>query len=300
VGTAVQQIKQGKEIVQSISRSVNTISSLATAASRDNHIYPLEFTYMTSDLDKIAKVGTDILADMKTGLAGSGNVLKMSDGERANWIREVHKRVLAYEQGIQIYFKNIQSRSYSRTLNQADVRNTSALYRLVADASQNAMFNYNATITGTGYDGTYDNTDKPLDTKASEAEKELRNFCQLAYQNYYDEVQIAEMNNEKTALRTLMAQGYQFQAKDPKWWQGPIINTVTMAGDLNDFTTTMTTSGSELNLEDTFKGFIRPNGQKISNEEMMMEIRIESRKTMGPIQAAIKTKHGLDKCDGLN
>jgi hypothetical protein len=306
VSTAVQQIKQGKEIIGSISRSVQTISSLATAASKDGHIYPIEFTYMTSDLDKIAKLGTEILADMKTGLAGSGNVLKMEDAERATWIREVHKRVMAYESGIQIYFNNIQKRSFSRTTNNADIRNTSALYKMVGDAAQSAAFTYNANITGSGYDASYDNTDKSIldddspALKAKDAEKKLRNHCQLAYENYYDMLQIEEAKNEGRAFATLLRQGYMWESKETNFWQNTFTPGAQFKKEAETFEATLSGGSTEVSFSDAYKGFIAPNGKKISNTEMETLIRIESRKSIPDIRAELKERFDLSKCDGLN
>ncbi len=302
VSSAVQQVKQGKEIITSISKSVSTISALATAASKDGHIYPLEFQYMTKDLDNIAKVGTSILADMKTGLAGSGNVLKMSDAERASWIREVHKRVLAYEDGIQFYFRNIEKRSFGRTQNKADVKNTSALYSLVADASNNPMFNYDAAITGTGYDATYDNTDKSVldSVRASKEERDLRDQCQIDYDNYFAALQIEEAKNEGAAFLALIQQGYMWESKDSNFWQNTFTPSSSIKKEGDTFESYVSGGSSEVSFSEAYKGFKDPSGKRISNQEMELKVKILASGNLLQIRQKLKAEYNLSKCDGLN
>lgn len=319
VSSAVQQFHRGTEIIQTIQKTSQKISVLSNAVAKDGHIYPAEYQNMLADMGEMAKVGTNIIKDMKSATTQQGGVLKMSDGERMTWLNSTYSRVKSFEVMVNSYFAKVQNMSLRRSGNRTDLTSTSKLYTMSLPSVVGVVgTGGSVTMSSNGYDNGYvDDKSSVLDSayKSNEAKKikEMQKNCMTRIQNYYDEKSIVEANMEREAFVSLMNKGWDYKAKKPKFNFQTLLNlnaitTVTSAYDqiqninsLNNGTTTSGSSNISATIDDAIQGFVDPNGQYVSNEQFMVYLRIEARELMltNNVDEKLRTKWKLDECSSL-
>lgn len=268
VASAVQQFHRGAEVVKTISHASQKMSQLSAAVSRDGHIYPAEYALMTKDINALAAVGTGILKDMRSATTQAGGVLEMNDAQRVEFIDNAYKLVVQYDRMIDRYFSLVRSRSIQRSGNSADLASTAKLYRIAYQTSQaGGGGNIYAQSEGTGYDNGYvEDTTSILDK----------------------------------AYNALLMEGYRFEFKKSR-----ITDSISSAWNWVDSGGATTeakggTAGGGSNvqsqIEEGIKNFIGPDGKVISNEEMMVKVRIKARELMKPTREELRKKWKLDEC----
>lgn len=305
VASAVQQFHRGAEVVKTISQASQKMSQLSAAVNRDGHIYPAEYALMTKDINALAAVGTGILKDMRSATTQAGGVLEMNDAQRVEFIDNAYKLVVQYDRMIDRYFSLVRSRSIQRSGNSADLASTAKLYRIAYQTSQaGGGGGIYAQSEGTGYDSGYVNDttsvlDKAYNSPQAMEFRKKQQECMDNQANYYDELQIEEARKEGEALHALLMEGYRFEFKPAR-----ISDTFSSAWNFIDSggqtTEGKSSAGGTTNvqsqIEEGIKNFIGPDGKVISNEEMMVKIRIKARELMKPTREELRKKWKLDEC----
>lgn len=306
VGSAVQQFHRGAEVVKTISQASQKMSQLSAAVSRDGHIYPAEYALMTKDVNALAAVGTGILKDMRSATTQAGGVLEMNDAQRVEFIDNAYRRVVQYDRMVDRYFSLIRSRSIQRSGNSADLASTAKLYRIAYQTSQTGGGGgVYARSEGSGYDSGYvEDTTSVLDRAYNSPQamefRRKQQECMDNQANYYDELQIEEAKKEGEALASLLMEGYRFEFKRAR-----ITDTISSAwnwfdsgGETTDGKNATAGGGNNVQsqIEEGIKNFVGPDGQVISNEEMMVNIRIKARELMKPTREELRKKWKLDDC----
>jgi hypothetical protein len=298
VASTVRQFHRGIETVSTVQKAVQKMAKLSAAVSRDGHIYPNEYALMTQDIEALAAAGSAIFKDMHTATTQSGGVLKMTDGERVNFLDNAYKRVSHFNSLIDRYFAKVRAMSIQRSGNKTDLANTVKLYNLASRVNTvGAGGEIYRNTRDLAYDMGYDDRDTSVLDKAytnaeAKALREKQALCAENQANYYDELDLRESRVERDAFYYLISQGgYRFEYK-----KGSI------KSDLNSLFTgggqeqTNNTINLQTSIEESFKGFIDPNGKFISNEEFLLEVKIKSRELMRPIREELRAKWKLDEC----
>lgn len=305
VSSSVRQFKRGIEVVETISRSAQKMAQLSAAASRDGHIYPAEFELMTTDIQAMAAAGTGILTEMKSATTQSGGILKMSDAERVAFIEKAYVKTSQYERMIDGYFRLIRARSVKRSGNKADYASTARLYTVAGRVDLGgSRGSVQTRINGSGYDNGYvDDSSSVLDKAyTSEEARQMRlrmQECNDNQRNYYDELQLAEAKMEHEGLLALLKEGYSFQFKPARISDtfSSVFNFIDSGGATTDGKAQGTgTTDVRSQIEEGIKNFVGPDGAVISNEEMMVLIRIKARELVRPVREELRTKWKIDDC----
>lgn len=305
VASAVQQFHRGTEIVRTITQATQKMAQLSTAVSRDGHIYPAEYALMTQDINKLAGVGTAILKDMRSATTQSGGVLEMDDAKRVEFINHAYKLVTQYDRLIDQYFRKIRARSVQRSGNSADLASTTKLYEVASRTSSlGGGGGIYAQSEGMGYDFGYekDSTsilDKAYTSKEAKEFRQKQQECMDNQANYYDELQMEEAKKEGEALNALLMEGYHFQFKPARLTDtfSSVFNFIDSGGATTDGKAQGSgTTNVQSQIEEGIKNFIGPDGKVISNEEMMVKIRIKTRELMKPKREELRKRWKLDEC----
>ena len=308
VTSTVRQFHRGIETVTTVQKAVQKMAKLSAAVSRDGHIYPNEYALMTQDIEALAAAGSAIFKDMHTATTQSGGVLKMTDGERVNFLDNAYKRVSHFNTLIDHYFAKVRAMSIQRSGNKTDLANTVKLYNLASRVN---------TVGGGGeiyrntrdlaYDMGYDDRDTSVLDKAytnaeAKALREKQAICAENQANYYDELYFKEAQMDKEAFQALLGEGYTFEAK-----KGSFMN---VAKDIVTFKVFKrvvdgveelvgeNTSSKDMQTEinDSVKNFIDPSGKVISNEEFQLQLKFKARELMRPVREQLRKKWKLDEC----
>lgn len=314
VAGAVRQFHRGTQIITEVTECTNKLAKYSTAISKDGHISTAEYALIADDVAIIVKEGKNILKDMKTVVTSGSSILKMTDGERAKWLDETYKRVNNFSNGIDRYFSFVREASTKRSGSSKDLFNTAKLYEVAAESSEiNETGTFDGTITGSTYDGTYDDSDKSLlDSAFTSAEakklKKQQEDCERAINNFNNEVSVVEKRMDIVATSQLISEGWRFVPKIKKrgiFQQAQI----SIGGNLQTATdpaTGSTTGNMGLGgwssgtiteeIEEDIEGWFDPTGKKISNDMFMVEMHARSADLMVLKKEDLRIKWGLDKC----
>jgi hypothetical protein len=304
---AVQQFHRGTEIVQTITKCTSKLNSMATAVSKDGHIYPAELTAMSDDIGRMAEQGTEILKDMRTATTQSGSVLKMTDADRIKWLDETYKRVRKFEQMIDSYFNKVKAMSLKRSGNKYDLGSTASLYAS-ADRSvpRYGTGSVGAKINGTGYDNGYDNdTNSVLNNieeseKAKLAQKRMLQ-CQENQQNYYDEKSILEIKMEDVGWAALLNEGWVLKMGNGITFSTNFETQTIVSAIVRDSTGSALNSvtggfASAILNDDSIDKIISPSGNRVTKEEFQIRLRMKVRELMPFQDAILRKKWRLEDC----
>ncbi len=306
VASAVQQFHRGTQVVKTITQASQKMAQLSAAVSRDGHIYPAESAMMAKDINSLAKIGTEILKDMRSATTQQGGVLEMTDAQRVEFIDKAFDKVTRYDKMIDKYFSLVRSMSVQRSAGAADLASTARLYEIAWKVPEiGGGAGYTAESEGMGYDMAYveDTTsilDKAYDSPQAKAFRKKQQECMDNQANYYDELQIEEARSEGEALHFLVTEGgYRFDFKN-----ATITGTLSSAWNwVNSGGETTNSPGSagggsnvQTQIEEGVKNFVGPDGKVISNEEMMVKIRIKARELMKPAREELRKKWKIDDC----
>ncbi|GHB87393.1 hypothetical protein [Persicitalea jodogahamensis] len=305
VASAVQQFHRGTQVVQTITQASQKMAQLSAAVSRDGHIYPAEYALMVKDVNNLAKIGTEILKDMRSATTQSGGVLEMTDAQRVEFIDKAFDKVTKYDNLIDAYFNKVKAMSIQRSGNSADLASTTRLYEVAYRLPQSGGGGaITAQSEGMGYDMGYENDttsilDKAYDSPQAKAFRKKQQECMDNQANYYDELLLAEVKSEGEAFKALMMSGYSFEFKPSRITSD--LKSVWNWIDSGGQTTEGKSSGGggadvSSQIEEGIKNFIGPDGKVISNEEMMVLIRIKARELLKPARDELRKKWKLDEC----
>lgn len=304
VTSSVQQFHRGTQVVSTITKASQKMAQLSAAVSRDGHIYPGEAALMAQDVNALAKIGTEILKDMRSATTQSGGVLEMDDAQRVQFIDKAFERVTRYDQMIDRYFALVRGMSIQRSAGSADLASTAKLYEVAYRMpTAGGGGSISAESEGYGYDAGYEKDsssilDKAYTSEEAKAFRKKQQECMDNQANYYDELQLAEARSEADALHALLMEGYAFQFK-----KGTItgslssaFNWVNSGGESTEPASAGGTNTVQSQIEEGIKNFIGPDGKVISNEEMMVKVRIKSRELIKPVKEQLRKTWKLDEC----
>jgi hypothetical protein len=314
VAGAVRQFHRGTQIVTEVTDCTTKLSKFSTAISKDGHISVAEYALISKDVIEIVKEGKNILKDMKSVVTAGNSILKMPDGDRAKWLDDTYKRVNAYSNAIDGYFSYVKSHSSRRSGNSKDLFNTVKLYEVATqDIESGNHDSFNGTITGSTYDGSYDDSGKSvLDSFATSAEAKLlkkqQEDCERALTNYTNNLAVDEKRMDIVAVSQLISEGWRFVPKIKK--RGLFQTaTISIGGNLTTATDGATGDGTgSMNLggwssgtiteeiEEDIEGWFDPTGKKVSNDLFLVYMQAKSAELMIPRKEELKKLWGVDKC----
>lgn len=320
VSNSVRQFHRGTQVINTISRCTAKLSTLSEAVSRDGHIYPAEYALMSQDISTLATAGTNIIKDMKAATAQSGSVLQMTDAERTTFITLAYDKAIAFENAIDAYFNKIRSASLRRSGSRNDVAGTVRLYDLVAQSGTGFQGQSQGRVVDTeGYDDEYDDREiSALDSAyTSDQAKEMmerQRQCETRLQNYYDEKFLVEEKMQFEAFRSLMQKGWTYKIKQPEFSLNSILNTNLFSstnstfdtaialGQLNSTQSGGSTQNVTATIEEAIDGFVDPNGDRVSNEQFQIYLRIETRQLIldQNIDLQLRDKWKLAECSNMS
>ncbi|MES2797377.1 MAG: hypothetical protein V4683_15505 [Bacteroidota bacterium] len=315
VSGAVRQFHRGTQIISEVTECTQKLSKYSAAISKDGHISAAEYALIAEDVVMIVKEGKNILKDMKSVVTAGSSILKMDDAQRAKWLDDTYRRVNKFSNGIDNYFSFVRTRSSRRSANGLDLFNTVKLYDTAALASNssNALGDFSDDISGSTYDGNYDDSGKSvLDTFTTSQEakilKKQQEDCERAINNFNNEVAVVEKRMDIAATSQLISEGWRFvpklkkrglfqqasisiggnltQATDPA--TGQITGTMGLGGWSNGTITE--------EIEEDVEGWFDPTGKKISNDLFLVEMQARSAELMVAKKEDLRLKWGLDKC----
>jgi hypothetical protein len=315
VSGAVRQFHRGTQIVTEISECTKKLSKYSAAISKDGHISTAEYALIADDVALIVKEGKNILKDCKSVVTAGSSILKMDDAARAKWLDDTYRRVNKFSNGIDSYFSFVRTRSTKRSGNGRDLFNTVKLYDTAALASNtsDALGDFSDNITGSTYDGNYDDSGKSiLDTFATSQEakvlKKQQEECERAINNYSNEVAVVEKRMDIVATSQLINEGWRFVPKIKK--RGIFQQaSISIGGNLTQSTDPATgnttgnmglsgwSSGSITEeIEEDIEGWFDPTGKKVSNDMFLVYMQARSAEIMVGKKEELRQKWGLDKC----
>lgn len=315
VSGAVRQFHRGSQIVTEVAECTQKLSKYSAAIAKDGHISTAEYALIADDVTQIVKEGKNILKDMKSVVTAGSSILKMDDAQRAKWLDDTYRRVNKFSNGIDAYFSFVRTRSTRRSASGRDLFNTVKLYDIAALASNpsEALGDFSDTITGSTYDGSYDDTGKSvLDTFAVSQEakilKKQQEDCERAINNFNNEVAVVEKRMDIVATSQLLSEGWHFVPKIKK--RGLFqTQTISLGGNLQtalDPNTGVTTGNLGIGgwssgniteeIEEDIEGWFDPTGKKVSNDMFLVEMQARSAELMVQKKEDLRKKWGLDKC----
>lgn len=315
VSGAVRQFHRGTQIISEVNECTQKLSKYSAAIAKDGHISSAEYALIADDVVLIVKEGKNILKDMKSVVTAGSSILKMDDAQRAKWLDDTYRRVAKYSNGIDSYFSFVRSRSTRRSASGKDLFNTVKLYDTAALASgtSDALGDFSDTISGSTYDGSYDDSGKSvLDTFAVSQEAKLlkkqQEDCERAINNFNNEVSVMEKRMDIVATSQLISEGWHFIPKIKK--RGLFqTQSISLGGNLQtalDPATGLTTGNMGIGgwssgniteeIEEDIEGWFDPTGKKVSNDMFLVEMQARSAELMVQKKEELRKKWGLDKC----
>lgn len=315
VSGAVRQFHRGTQIVSEVTECTQKLSKYSVAISKDGHISTAEYQLIADDVAMIVKEGKNILKDMKSVVTAGTSILKMDDASRAKWLDDTYRRVNKFSNGIDSYFAFVRTRSARRSGSGRDLFNTVKLYDTaeLASTPPNALGDFSDNITGSTYDGEYDDSGKSiLDTFATSQEakilKKQQEDCERAINNFNNELAVVEKRMDIVATSQLLSEGWRFVPKIKK--RGIFQQaTISIGGNLTQATdpaTGQTTGSMGLGgwssgtiteeIEEDIEGWFDPTGKKISNDMFLVYMQARSAELMVNKKEELRVKWGLDKC----
>lgn len=310
VTSAVRQFHRGTQIISSISGTVTKLSKLSNVVSMDGHIYASEYKTIAEDITKITKEGTSIIKDMKTATAQTGGVLEMTDADRTKWLEQTFAKVSGFENMVNKFVNMVKIGSTRRVANKYDLAATARLYNTLNTTGQGSYDPITGiSITGNGYDTAYSNdstnalTNYENNQKAQLLKQKMQK-CSENMQNYYDELEIVNINTEFFSVMALFSEGYGFKHKSgatfssnavspPVWAQLQIAQ-----DDTQNSSFTFSGGGSNISTDmaEDIDYWFGPGGVKITQEEFDIRTRMKTRELIKPQDAALRVKWKLDEC----
>jgi hypothetical protein len=315
VSGAVRQFHRGTQIVSEVAECTKKLSKYSAAISKDGHISTAEYALIADDVALIVKEGKNILKDMKSVVTAGSSILKMDDAARAKWLDDTYRRVNKFSNGIESYFSFVRTRSTRRSSNGRDLFNTIKLYDTAELASKptGALGDFSDTITGSTYDGNYDDSGKSiLDTFATSQEakilKKQQEDCERAINNFSNELAVIDKRMDIVATSQLINEGWRFVPKIKK--RGIFQQaTISIGGNLTQATDPLTgqTTGNvglggwssgtiTEEIEEDIEGWFDPTGKKISNDMFLVYMQARSAELMVNKKEELRQKWGLNKC----
>ena len=229
---AVRQFHRGTEAITSISRCTQKLSAISQLARTDGHISTADYSRIAVVLADFQKEATSIMKDARSGLSSSmGEVMKMDDGSRMQWLDQVATKTKAMEVKLDGLLALMNQVSYRRSFNRADQDATARLYGVViARVNRTRSGSGDGYTTGISGDDVYANANYDPSSSLTDynnsadakANREIMQRYQTDMQNYQDHLEIYNARKEREA-GGIFARTWQLKIDDDKtiYWHNP-------------------------------------------------------------------------------